>query len=234
MSFLTNSNVIIYRGIQDLEVEILEFDNNSITYFVNNAPICEFDQHSRARVGVKFFNYKVSQDPIYVFYTHVYDMLEKDEEFKHKTFDILEKLEKIRNEEKEIPTTYNLMTRACSYMVKQDFNSLRGQMSRRLKLCEEEFIVGVHWLLRDKMIKEGIEIAKEFLPACDKLGYCDYSSADYLSNMFGCLFKGCGRWPDKSSFASFNESCTTNELLESQLGIEIQKSKHELENANSN
>lgn len=225
--YLTNNNIIIFKGISDLQVDILEHDSNSITYLVAGTPICQFDQHSRARVGVKFFNYKVSYDPNYVFYTHVYNMLEKDEEFRNKTFETLEKLEKIRRNEMQVPTTYNLMTRSCSYMVKQDFNSLRGQMARRLKLCEEEFIVGVHWLLRDKMINEGIEIAKEFLPGCDKLEYCDYSSADYLSNMFGCLFKGCGRWPDKSSFASFNESCTTNELLEEQLGIQIQKSKYE-------
>jgi len=150
-----------------------------------------------------------------------------DESFRNNVFNTLEELEVIRRKEKEIPTTYNLMTRACTYWVKQDINSLKGQMNRRLKLCEEEFIVGVHWLLRDKMIKMGIEEAKEFLPGCDRLGYCDYSSADYLSNMFGCLFSGCGRWPDKAQYASFNESCTTNSLLETQLKIKIQRSEHE-------
>ena len=226
---LTNNNIMIYKGVNDLEVEIHEWDGTTITYQVSNTPICQFDQHARARIGVKFFNYKVAEDPVYIFYTHVYDMLAKDEEFRNNVFDTLEKLEVIRKNEQEIPTTYNLMTRACTYWVKQDINSLKGQMNRRLKLCEEEFIVGVHWLLRDKMIKMGIEEAKDFLPGCDRIERCDYSSADYLSNMFGCLFSGCGRWPDKAQYASFNESCTTNSLLEDQLKIKIQRSKHETE-----
>jgi len=226
----TNKNIIIYKGISELEIIIHEWNGNTITYKVSNVPICEYDQHSRARVGVKFFNYKVSDQPHYVFYTHVYNMLEKDEEFKNKTFETLEKLEEVRKKEIEVPTTYNLMARSCSYWVKQDMNSLKGQMARRLKLCEEEFIVGTHFLLKQKMIDHGIKEAEEFLPGCDKLQYCDYSSADYLSNMFGCLFKGCGRWPDKSEYASFNESCTTNKLLEEQLEIKIQRSKYEIEN----
>jgi hypothetical protein len=226
---LTDGNVIIYKGVNDLDVTIHEWDGNTITYQVSNTPICQFDQHARARIGVKFFNYKVAVDPVYAFYTHVYDMLMLDESFRNTVFNTLEELEIIRKKEIEIPTTYNLMTRTCTYWVKQDLNSLKGQMNRRLKLCEEEFIVGVHWLLRDKMIKMGIEEAKDFLPGCDRLGYCDYSSADYLSNMFGCLFAGCGRWPDKAQYASFNQSCTTNDLLESQLKINIQKSKHETE-----
>jgi len=231
---LTNNNITIYKGVDDLQVDIHEINNNSVTYSVSNTPICQFDQHSRARIGVKFFNYKVSDQPNYVFYTHVYNMLETNEEFRKQTFETLDKLEVVRLSQLTIPTAYNLMTRSCTYWVKQEFTSLRGQMARRLKLCEEEFIVGVHWLLRDKLIKAGVEEAKEYLPGCDRLGYCDYSSADYLSNMFGCLFRGCGRWPDEAQYASFNESCTTNSLLEEQLKIKIQKSKHEIEIENAN
>jgi hypothetical protein len=231
---IQHNDIVIYKGIENLNIEIINIDANSVEYKVLNAPVCEWDQHSRARIGVKFFNYKVSSNPHYVFYTHVYNMLETNEEFKKQTFETLEKLETIRQTQTTIPTAYNLMTRSCTYWVKQELTSLRGQMARRLKLCEEEFIVGVHWLLRDKLIKAGVEEAKEYLPGCDRLGYCDYSSADYLSNMFGCLFRGCGRWPDEAQYASFNESCTTNSLLEEQLKIKIQKSKHEIEIENAN
>ncbi len=65
------------------------------------------------------------------------------------------------------------------------------------------------------------------LPGCDLKQECDYSSADYLSNMFGCLFAGCGRWEDKANYASFNQSCTTPDLLEKQLGITIPRSSYE-------
>ena len=227
---IVKNNIKIMKGVENLIVDIHEWNAPTILYSVSNIPICSWDQHSRARIGVKFSNYKVSKSPEYIVYTHVYNLLNDNEEFRDKTFQTLEKLEKIRNDEIKIQTTYNLMSRNCSYWVKQDLTSLRGQMSRRLKFCEEEFITGVHWLLRDMMIKEGIKEAEEFLPGCDKLEYCDYSSADYLSNLFGCLFSSCNRQKSGTNYSTFNESCTNVTELKKQLKIKIQKSKYEIDN----
>jgi len=102
-------------------------------------------------------------------------------------------------------------------------------MARRLQFCEEEFIVGLHWLLRQKMIDAGIEIANQFRPTCDVTKNCEYAKADYLSNAFGCLFAGCGRWPSHAEYASFNQSCTTPELVKEQTGVTCTKSEHELQ-----
>jgi hypothetical protein len=228
---IVKDEIKLFRGVESLEVNILEISvpGEWLKYEVKNTPVCQFDQHSRARVGVKFIDYQVSEKPEYVLYTKVYDKINSDREFRIEVFKTLEELEKIRQQETQINTAYNLMTRNCSYKVEQTFSALKGQMMRRLKFCEEEFIVGLHWLLRHKMINLGIEEAKSFLPGCDLIQKCDYSSADYLSNMFGCLFKGCGRWPDESKYASFNESCTTVSELESQLRIIIPKSKYELD-----
>jgi hypothetical protein len=221
--------VKIFKGISDLKVEILEHDEKSIKFSVQNTPICQFDQHSRARVGVKFSDYKVAEEPEYVLYTNLYERMENDGAMTAMFAQTALQLELSRNSA-EIKDDYNLMSRNCSYVVTQDYASLAGQMSRRLKLCEEEFIVGLHWLLRDKMIKLGIEIANKFAPSCDTIGKCDYSSADYLSNAFGCLFAGCNRWPSHAEYASFNQSCTTPELIEKQLGVTMFKSKFEIEN----
>ena len=75
----------------------------------------------------------------------------------------------------------------------------------------------------------GIENAKGFRPGCDLIKKCDYAAADYLSNAFGCLFAGCGRFPSKTDFASFNQSCTTPELIKEQLGITCVRSSYEIE-----
>lgn len=221
--------VTLFKGVQDLEVEILDFNENQIKYSVKNTPVCQFDQHSRARIGVTFSDYKVSNKPEYVLYSNLYDKLESDENMLNTFVDTALKLEKARKIA-NIQDDYNLMTRNCSYTVTQDYGSLAGQMSRRLKLCEEEFIVGLHWLLRDKMIKLGIKKAKNFKPGCDVIGKCDYASADYLSNAFGCLFAGCNRWPSHAEYASFNQSCTTPKMIEEQLGVEMFKSEHEIKN----
>lgn len=219
----------VFKGVEDLQVEILEFTDKIIKYKVSNTPICQYDQHSRARVGIQFLDYTVSNNSEYVVYSALYNRIEKDTELQEKFWNTATKLEVLRNAA-DLKDDYNLMTRNCSYVVIQDYASLRGQMSRRLKFCEEEFIVALHWLLRDKMIKAGIKIAESFAPGCDSIGKCDYASADYLSNAFGCLFAGCGRWKSHAEYASFNSSCTTPKMLEDQLGLEIFKSQYEIEN----
>tara|TARA_Y100000310_G_C20418357_1_gene685444 strand:- start:2 stop:712 length:711 start_codon:yes stop_codon:yes gene_type:complete len=229
------SKVKIKKGIECLDVEILSWnpDSQMITYKVSGTPVCQFDQHSRARVGIKFKDYKVSSKPSYVVYTQVWEMMEKDSEFKKEIYETLEELESIRDRNillKQLETSaFNLMSRECSYVVEQNIGSLRGQMARRLQFCEEEFIVGLHWLLRQKMIDAGIEIANQFRPTCDVTKNCEYAKADYLSNAFGCLFAGCGRWPSHAEYASFNQSCTTPELVKEQTGITCTKSEYELQ-----
>lgn len=224
---IQKNNIKLLKGVENLKVSIISHDEKQVHYKVENTPVCQFDQHSRARIGVKFLNYQVSEQPKYVLYTNLYESLSKNEEFLNETINTLSELEDLRNKA-EFKDDYTLMSRNCSYEVIQEYGSLAGQMSRRLKFSEEEFIVGLHWLLRDKLIKLGVEKANKFLPGCDIVKKCEYASADYLSNMFGCLFKGCGRWKSHAEYASFNESCSTREVISKQLEIDIPKSEYEL------
>lgn len=215
--------ITIYRGVEPLNVKILDITKNSVLYEVEGTPLCQYDQHSRARIGARFFDYKVSYTSEYVFYTHVFDMMESDVGFKNKVLSTIMKANELR-QSLDYPQTLNLMTSMCSYKVEQTMDSLKGQMARRLKFCEEEFIVGLHWLLRYKLV----EVGSKFKPSCDFIKNCDYSKADYLSNMFGCLFASCGRWPSGTKYATFNESCSDRRELEQQLGIKIPQSTHEI------
>tara|TARA_R110001592_G_scaffold215613_1_gene468987 strand:+ start:1582 stop:2301 length:720 start_codon:yes stop_codon:yes gene_type:complete len=237
------NKVNIKKGIECLDVEILSWnpDSQMISYKITGTPVCQYDQHSRARVGIKFKDYKVSEEPNYVVYTQVWDTMEKDPEFRKEVMETLQELEELRDENQDMdaqvePSSLNLMSRECSYVVEQNMSSLRGQMARRLQFCEEEFIVGLHWILRKKMIEMGISMAEGFKPMCDVTKKCEYAKADYLSNAFGCLFAGCGRWKSHTEFASFNQSCTTPELVKEQTGVVCTKSEYELqlEKENSN
>tara|TARA_B110000858_G_scaffold195489_1_gene252027 strand:+ start:99 stop:815 length:717 start_codon:yes stop_codon:yes gene_type:complete len=230
------NKIKVKKGIECLDVEILSWNEDSgmISYKVTGTPVCQYDQHSRARVGIKFKDYKVSDEPNYVVYTQVWDTMEKDPEFKQEVMETLQELEELRDDNQDMdaqvePSSLNLMSRECSYVVEQNIGSLRGQMARRLQFCEEEFIVGLHWLLRKKMIDMGISLAEGFKPMCDVTKKCEYAKADYLSNAFGCLFAGCGRWKSHTEFASFNQSCTTPELVKEQTGVTCTKSEYELE-----
>jgi hypothetical protein len=223
-------DVIIYKGVENLKVNILDFNDSKITYEVINTPIHSFDQHSRARVGHKFFDIKIDQLPVYTMYTATFNNLISNDEKLNEFLDIAILLEdKIQNAEFKKP--YYLMSRNMSYKVEQDYTSLAGQIGRRLKFCEEETIVAVFWQLRQKMIDSGIEFAKDYLPGCDKTGKCDYIDvSDHLSSLFNSLFASCGRWKtDENIYRSFNESCTTPRMLIDQLNLEIPKSKWEIE-----
>lgn len=218
MSVVMIKGVSISRGMSTSNV-VLNFADNKIEYEVVDVPICCYDQHSRARIGVSFLDYRVSAEPRYVFYTSLFDMIDSNSNWS-KVVDTLLKLETVRTKSNN-PQQFNLMSRSCSYRVIQTIESLQGQMSRRLKFCEEEFIVGVHWKLRFKLINQAGYSEGMFAPHCDRIRKCDYSSADYLSNMFGCLFASCGRWPAETNYATFNKSCTDKAELSRQLGIEI-------------
>lgn len=224
-------NVIIYRGVENLKVNILKFDESKITYEVINTPIHSYDQHSRARVGHKFFDVKIDDSPTYTLYTATYDKLVKDSKKYDEFVNLaLELEEKINNNENK--KSYYLMSRNMSYKVEQDYASLSQQMARRLKFCEEETICGVFWLLRQKMLDAGIEQAKKYLPGCDFTGKCDYIDvSDHLSSLFNSLFSACGRHKtDENIYRSFNESCTTPGMLIEQMeNVDIPKSKYEEE-----
>lgn len=226
---LQTGDAQILKGACNIKLEILSFNDSKIIYHVKNVPIHTWDQHARARLGVRFYDYKVDDKPVYSMYTEVFDKLSKNEEQCKKFFNLIERIEKKRNAS-ENKDDFNLMSRNCEYKVEQEYSSLKGQMMRRLKLCEEEQIVALHWLLRQQMIDKGIKVAESFLPGCDITGECDYIAvSDHLSNCFGALFDACGRWDyDKSVYRSFNKSCTTRGLLKEQIGIEIPYSKHEM------
>lgn len=109
------------------------------------------------------------------------------------------------------------------YSVAYNFSSLLGVCSNRMKFCEMEDTVAVAWLMQDA-VKNVFPLLASFLrPGCDLNRKCQYHKAYSMSEMFGCLFKECGRNPcmDSNEYAEFNETCTSKELLESQLGLSI-------------
>ena len=101
-----------------------------------------------------------------------------------------------------------------------NYMALRGFMSKRLKACEQEDTVAVAWLMRQRILEKFPLLGVFLQPGCDVKGKCDYHQVDG-SEAFGCLFRGCGRWPDPYPYASWNESCSDYQTLENQLGIPI-------------
>jgi len=202
----------------------------TFTFRVNGVPRHCFDQHARARVGAAFFsigsrdNNKL--DTRFILYTKLFDKFSESRFFRSVMTDIKNLYEMIINEGKGswqlaravLPMCYN-----HSYHFSMNYLALQGQCRRRMKFCEEEFIVGLHWMIREK-IREKFPLLAEYLrPGCDYSKKCDYSKSYKLSNAFGCLFASCGRHPAGTEYATFNESCTDIHELEKQLNIKIKR-----------
>ena len=110
-----------------------------------------------------------------------------------------------------------------SYHFSQNLLALQGQCARRMSFCEEEFISGLHWMIRETVKEKFPLIANYLRPACDFSGKCLYAKSYSLSNAFGCLFASCGRHQSGTAYATFNESCTNIEVLEQQLDTHINR-----------
>jgi thymidylate synthase ThyX len=111
------------------------------------------------------------------------------------------------------------------YSVNYNFASLRNVCANRMKFCEMEDTVAVAWLMAKEVRKQFPFLGSYLRPGCDFAGRCQYHKSYSLSELFGCLFKECGRnpCPDSNDYAEFNETCTNYNDLEEQLGIKIDK-----------
>jgi len=109
------------------------------------------------------------------------------------------------------------------FSVCYNFNALLGVCANRMKFCEMEDTVATAWLYRERVFEKFPLLGSYLKPGCDNAGRCQYHRAYTLSEMFGCLFKECGRnpCPDSNEYAEFNETCTDPKLLEEQLGIKV-------------
>jgi intein/homing endonuclease len=89
--------------------------------------------------------------------------------------------------------------------------------------CEMEDTVATAWLMKKAVDEEFPLLGNYLRPGCDYAGKCQYHRSYTLSELFGCLFKECGRnpCPDSNDYAEFNEVCTNYKDLEEQLGIHI-------------
>ena len=101
-----------------------------------------------------------------------------------------------------------------------NYMALRGFMGKRLQACEQADTVATAWLIRERVMEHFPLLAAYLRPSCDLARRCTYHEDSTLSEAFGCLFRGCGRWPEASDeYATFNESCSDYETLKQQAGF---------------
>jgi len=107
-----------------------------------------------------------------------------------------------------------------------NFQALRGLCANRMKFCEQEDTVATAWLLAKEVKKKFPLLGLYLRPGCDWRGICQYHQSYSLSEMFGCLFKECGRHPcpgKTDNYSIFNKSCSSIELIEKQLDLHLER-----------
>ena len=109
-----------------------------------------------------------------------------------------------------------------AWSMSMNLMAMMNLLSNRLKFCEQEDTVAVAWLVRERM-KETFPLLASYLrPGCDRAKSCVYHKDYTLSEAFGCLFRGCGRWPDTANaYQEFNESSSEPDLIARDLGIDV-------------
>jgi len=195
------------------------------TFIVRGVPRHCFDQMARTRIGAGFGSIgsrdNSKLDSSFILYSEYVTI---DAHILYSVIKYLERCKEVYaeiiNESKEsyqiarslLPLSYH-----HPFVFTQNLLSLIQQAKRRMCFGEEEFICGIHWFIRQLFVRMGVKLIADFMrPACDFAGKCLYSKTDG-SELFGNLFRGCGRHKGESSYAEFNKSCTNASKLENQL-----------------
>lgn len=198
------------------------------TFKVVGVPRHCFDQHARARIGSTFYsigsrdNNKL--DSRFILYTELYNLMKDDNNIKTLMLEMKNIYNNIITTGQSSWQIARAVLPMCyhhSYHFSMNYLALQSQCKRRMQFCEEEFIVGLHWLLKEKVKNKFPLLSEHLKPGCDYAKTCTYAKSYSLSNAFGCLFASCGRWKSGTEYATFNKSCTDKAILEKQLNIKI-------------
>lgn len=208
---------------------------------VNGLTRHDFDQHARARLGTHFMSIGTRDnnklDARFLFYDHIMQRMHDDPAYKERveewvkmTKDLYEDTITESGSSWQIGRAFLPQCVNHSYVFGINYIALKGQMARRLMMCEQEGIVALHWKIRAEVEDKFPLLANFFRPACDLAQRCIYMEGpEGLTKHFSNLFDGCGRWKvknkDNSVYKEFNHSCSDPIRLK-ELGIPI-KDPHE-------
>ncbi|MCK5013803.1 MAG: FAD-dependent thymidylate synthase [Candidatus Omnitrophica bacterium] len=206
--------------------QVLETVN--FMFIVRGASRSQFDQHARMRVGATFFSQGVRDNsraeagfrmPSELAEMEDTDLRERIEDHVLQGKDLYSEILKRGRGSYQSARSILPMGITHNYKWACNLQALKGYMAQRLQACEQEDTVFVAIATRDAIKEKFPLLASHLKPGCDHAKKCTYHQAYTLSEMFGCLFKGCGRWPDDNEYATFNRSSSNYQHMGHQGGI---------------
>ena len=199
----------------------------NFSFIIRKASRAAFDQHARQRVGATFASQGVRDNSRLLSGIRVPNEIWKDEEkrkifIKHAIDAKIAYYQLVTGGEGnsyQAARSVFQMSWTHNYKYSTNFEALKGYIARRTVASEQEDTVATAIAIWNEINKLFPLLANTLRPKCDKAKrcLCHQSGGD---EMFGALFKGCGRFPEtESNYATFNFACTDYKTLEEQSGI---------------
>lgn len=212
-----------------LEVPTFQFE-------IIGAARSAFDQIARARIGVVFSSIGVRDnsaiDRYLILHPKLYNnekILKKIQKWWKSTKDLYIELTKDGKNSWQNARAILPMDLSHNFGMTINYLALKNMLSKRLKFCEQHTTVGIAWSIWKRIYEKFPLLASYLRPACDFSKKCQYYQAYSLSNLFGCLFRPCGRNPVDISSQSdlekdiefINEAAADKSELEKELKFHI-------------
>jgi len=208
----------------------LAYESVSFTFAIDDVSRWAFDQIARQRIGSVFSSMGTRDNNHLDIGFRIADEIYND-------FELLNNYKKtllnckitykdiIEKGNGSWQTARDVLPISCIHRFSMSMNyaALQSFSSKRMKFCEANQVVAVAWLIREEIKKKFPLLAIGLRPSCDISKKCQYHSTYYLSELFGCLFKECGRnkCDNNDGYSTFNQSCSDKNTIEKQLGIII-------------
>lgn len=196
-------------------------------FLVRGASRSAFDQHARVRVGAGIFSQGVRDNSRADAGFRVPSEFADDPELLNEIIDhvkaakdLYSKILEKGNGSYQSARSVLPMGSTHNYKFYTNLLALKGYMANRLKACEQEDTCFTAIAIRHAVEQAFPLLASHMRPGCDYARKCQYHSTYSMSEYFGCLFAGCGRWPDdENAYATFNRSCSSHAKMADQGGI---------------
>lgn len=208
--------------------EILE--SPKFTFAIEGASRAAFDQYARHRIGVGINSIGTRDNDWMDASLRIPNEVAMDED----------QLKAHTKAFKAAKDAYELTVRGCHeswqsarfilpmgtihrWVMSANYLALQNMAFQRLKFCEQFDTVAVMWHIRNEVSKEYPLLAAFMRPGCDWSKSCQYHQQYGLSELFGCLFTGCGRHPvaGGEKYAEFNRACSTATEIAHDTGLQI-------------
>jgi len=221
--FMVVKNVLANKALP-LGNEALQF-----SFIIRKPSRASFDQHSRQRIGATFASQGVRDNSRLMAGFRIPNEIWRNEEKRDEIISSALWIKKVYyqmlkgGEGNSFQAARSIMPMGWTHNYKYSVNfmALKGYMAQRLVASEQEDTVATAIKIWEQINNVFPMLANNLRPKCDWAKRCLCHQGDG-GDLFGALFKGCGRFPEtEGKYATFNYACTDYPTLDAQLGVHL-------------